>query len=147
MATHPGIKTWATFATTTHFSRTIMLKRSPVKSLSVRDGKDGKRSLHVKRGEKNYESVANFFFEVIGFVRCPSEFQRMNGYLLEVTRSSDGITMWVLKKLFKLLIYSFSEKPSFGVACQWNYWANGITPRGTRKSVLRKLRPTSDKIW
>lgn len=60
---------------------------------SVRDEEDGKRSLHVKRGEKKYVSVANFFFEVIGFVRCLSEFQRMNGYLLEVTRSSDGITM------------------------------------------------------
>ena len=70
-----------------------MSKRSPMKSLSVRDGQDGKRSLHVKRGEKKYVSVANFFFEVIGFVRCLSEFQRMNGYLLEVTRSSDGITM------------------------------------------------------
>lgn len=43
--------------------------------------------------EKKYVSVANFCFEVIGFVRCLSEFQRMNGYLLEVTRSSDGITM------------------------------------------------------
>ena len=64
-----------------------------MKSLSVRDGTDGKRSLHVKRGEKKYESIANFFFEVVGFVEFPSAFQKMNGFLLEVTRSSDGITM------------------------------------------------------
>ena len=70
-----------------------MSKRSPVKSLSVRDGEDGKRSLHVKRGEKKYKSIANFYFEVVGFVEFPSVFQKMNGYLLEVTRSSDGITM------------------------------------------------------
>lgn len=68
-------------------------KKLPVKSLSVRDGADGKRSIHIKLGEKKYESIANFYFEVVGFVEFPSKFQKLNGFLLEVTRSSDGITM------------------------------------------------------
>lgn len=66
---------------------------SPVKSISVREGKDGKRSLHVKRGDKSYRSIANFYFKIFGFVEFPPEFQRMNGYLLDVVRSSDGVNM------------------------------------------------------
>ena len=69
-----------------------MSKNSPIKSLSVRDGEDGKRSIHVKCGGKKYPSVANFYFEIFGFVEFPPEFQ-MSGYLLDVTRSSDGITL------------------------------------------------------
>ena len=71
-----------------------MSKGSPVKSLSVRDGKDGKRSLHVKRSEKSYQSIANFYFKMFGMVEFAlPEFQRMNGYLLDVVRSSDGVSM------------------------------------------------------
>ena len=71
-----------------------MSKSSPVKSLSVREGKDGKRSLHVKRSEKSYQSIANFYFEMFGMVEFTlPEFQRMNGYLLDVVRSSDGVSM------------------------------------------------------
>ena len=63
-----------------------------MKSLSVRDVADGKHSFHIKCGEKKYKSIANFFFEVVGFVEFPSAFQKMNGFL-EITRSFDGITM------------------------------------------------------
>lgn len=69
-----------------------MSKNSPVKSLSVRDGKDGKHSLHIKRGEKSYKSVPNFYFNIFGFVEFPLEFQRINGYLLDVIRSSNGVS-------------------------------------------------------
>ena len=51
-----------------------------------------------------------------------------------------------IEKAFSLLIYSFSEKPSFGVVCQRNYCANSSTPRGTGKSDRRKLRPNLHKI-
>ena len=72
-----------------------MSKNSPIKSISVREGKDGGRSLHVKRGEKLYKSIANFYFKIFGFVEFPTEFTRANGYLLDVIRSSDGVSMWV----------------------------------------------------
>ena len=70
-----------------------MSKNSPVKSISVRKGQDGVRSLHVKKGEKSYKSIANFYFDIFGFVEFPTEFARTNGYLLDVSRSSDGVTM------------------------------------------------------
>ena len=70
-----------------------MSKNSPIKSISVREGKDGGRSLHVKRGEKLYKSIANFYFKIFGFVEFPTEFTRANGYLLDVIRSSDGVSM------------------------------------------------------
>lgn len=64
-----------------------------MKSLSVREGKDGKRSLHIKRDDKSYTSIANFYFKILGFVVFPPEFKRVNGYLLDAIRSSDGISM------------------------------------------------------
>lgn len=70
-----------------------MSKNSPVKSLTIREGKDGKRSLHIKRGDKSYTSIANFYFKILGFVEFPPEFKRVNGYVLDVIRSSDGISM------------------------------------------------------
>jgi hypothetical protein len=65
---------------------------SPMKSLSVRQNQDGKRSLHVKRGDNSYKSISNFHFLISCFVEFPKEFQRYNGYLVDVQRM-DGVQM------------------------------------------------------
>ena len=59
---------------------------SPIKSLSVRTGSDGKASLHVKSGENRYKSIANFFFDIVCIVEFPQRYQHLSGYLLDVTR-------------------------------------------------------------
>lgn len=71
---------------------TIMSGSSPVKSISVREDKDGKRALHLKQNEKKYRSVANFHFSVMTFIEFPSHLRRYNGYLLDVHRV-DGVSM------------------------------------------------------
>lgn len=70
-----------------------MAKSSPLKSLSVRNGSDGKRNLHLKVGDKAYLSIANFYFEFFGFVKFPNEFRHLSGYLLDVTRDADSKTL------------------------------------------------------
>lgn len=65
---------------------------SPVKSISVREDKDGKKALHIKQREKKYSSVANFHFSVVSFVEFPSNWRKYSGYLLDVQRM-DGIRM------------------------------------------------------
>ena len=69
-----------------------MPRASPLKSLSVREDSEGKRSFHVKSGENAYKSVANFHFKIVGFVNFPQELHIFNGYLLDVHRS-DGENM------------------------------------------------------
>ena len=78
-----------------------MLGSSLVKSISIREGKDGKRALHLKQKEKKYRSVVNYHFSVITFIEFPLRLRKYNGYLLGIHRI-DGISMWV----FVTLIYS-----------------------------------------
>ena len=70
-----------------------MPKSSPLKSLSIQERADGKHTLHVKCSDKTYKSIANFYFKIYGLIEFPLEFQRVNAYLLDVIRSSDGISM------------------------------------------------------
>ena len=70
-----------------------MPKSSPLKSLSIQERADGKRTLHVKCSDKTYKSIANFYFKIYGLIEFPLEFQTVNAYLLDVIRSSDGISM------------------------------------------------------
>ena len=66
---------------------------SPVKSLSVREDKEGASTLHVKMDTDQYRSIANFSFIIKAFVRFPEkDLTLLNGYLLNVQRN-DGVSM------------------------------------------------------
>jgi hypothetical protein len=66
---------------------------SPKKSLSVRQDRENKLSIHAKVGDNTYKSVANFYFRMKNFVIFPSGLSRYNGYLLDVERTGDGVKM------------------------------------------------------
>ncbi len=67
---------------------------SPIKGVSVREGKDGASTLHVKTDNNNqYASIANLYFVIKAFVRFPEgDLTHFNGYILNVNRS-DGVSM------------------------------------------------------
>lgn len=69
----------------------ISMPRSPLKSLSVREDADSKRSLHVKTGENSHKSISNFYFSIVGHVEFEQELHHLNGYLLEVVRTDGEI--------------------------------------------------------
>ena len=66
-----------------------MAKRSPVKSISVREAEDGKAMMHLKNSDNKYKSIANFNFAIKEFVEFPLAFQNFSGYLLQVQRTDD----------------------------------------------------------
>ena len=59
---------------------------SPIKSLSIREGVDGSLGIHKKVKPGLYNSVADFWFEIIlcVFVKCEGELNSCSGYILNV---------------------------------------------------------------
>lgn len=70
-----------------------MLKNFLVKFFFVCEGKDGKCFFYIKCDDKLYMLIVNFYFKILGFVVFLFEFKWVNGYFLDVIRSSDGISM------------------------------------------------------
>lgn len=67
---------------------------SPIKSLSVREDKDGARAIHAKVSKDKYRCVSNFYFTIKACVKFPSilNLARYNGWILDV-HSTDNVSM------------------------------------------------------
>ena len=62
------------------------------KSLSVRCDRDGRSTIHIKRGQNKYESLSNFYFQIKHFVAFEDRLSRYNDYLMDVERN-DAVKM------------------------------------------------------
>lgn len=60
---------------------------SPVKSLSFKKAADGSFSMHKKVKRGNYKSVADFWFDIEGFVKFQGALNKQSGYIFQVHKT------------------------------------------------------------